>query len=104
MELIMNAENELERYQKAQKRVKEIKGFYRHLLVFSIVMMGMIFINVKYTPGHFWSIWVILSSGIPLIIHAIKVFKLIPFFSSNWEEKKIKQFIEEEESNKNKFE
>ena len=53
-------------------------------------MMGMIFINVKYTPGHFWSIWVILSSVIPLIIHAIKVFKLIPFFSSNWEEKKKK--------------
>lgn len=36
MELIMNEENELERYQKAQKRVKEIKGFYRHLLFFQL--------------------------------------------------------------------
>ena len=99
MELVMQTENEFERYQKAQNRVKEIKGFYRHLLIFSIVMIAMIYINLKYTPEVLWFVWVIIGSGIPLILHGLKVFNLLPFFNANWEEKKIKQFMKEEKSN-----
>ena len=99
----MQTENDFERYQKARKRVKEIKGFYRHLLIFSIVMIGIIYINLKYTPEVLWFIWVIIGSGIPLVLHGMKVFNLFPFFNTNWEEKKIKQFMEEEKSNNIKF-
>jgi len=104
MELVMKMDNELERYQKAQKRVKEIKGFYRHLLVFSIVMIVIIYINLKYTPEVLWFIWTLIGSAIPLIFHGMKVFHLFPFFDTNWEEKKMKQFMEEDKSNDNKFE
>ena len=100
----MKNERELERYIIAQKRVKEIKGFYRHLLISSIVVIVMIYINLKYTPENFWSIWVLIGCGIQILIHGVKVFNLFSLFRTSWEEKKIKQFMEEEKSNKNKFE
>jgi hypothetical protein len=34
----------------------------------------------------------------------MKVFNFFPFFNKEWEERKIKKFMEEEKSNKNKFE
>lgn len=100
----MKRDNELERYIKAQKRVKDIKGFYRHLLVFSIVMIALIYINLKYTPEVLWFIWTLIPSAIPLVFHGMKVFNVFPFLNTNWKEKKIKQFMEEEKSHKNKFE
>ena len=103
MELVMRRNDELDRYQKAQKKVKEIKGFYRHLLIFLIVMIALIYINLKYTPEILWFIWTGLGSGIPLLIHGFKVFDVFPFFSSDWEKKKMKQFMEEEKFNNNKF-
>jgi hypothetical protein len=103
MELVMETNNEQKRYEKAQKRVKEIKGFYRHLLVYSIVMIAIIYINLRYTPEVLWFIWTGLGSGIPLLFHGIKVFKGIPFFTSDWEEKKIKEFMEQEKINENKY-
>ena len=104
MEVIMERNNDLERYQKAQKRVQEIKSFYRHLLVSSIVMGALIYINLKFTPEVYWFLWVLLGTAIPIIFHGIKVFNVVPFFNKDWEEKKVKQFMEEEKSNKNKFE
>jgi amino acid permease len=100
MEIIMETNNDFERYQKAQKRVQEIKSFYRHLLISSIVMIGLIYINLKYTPEVLWFLWALLGTAIPIIIHGLKAFRLIPFFNPNWEEKKINQFMEEEKSNK----
>jgi hypothetical protein len=33
----------------------------------------------------------------------MSVYNLFPFFNKEWEEKKIKQFIEEEKRNANKY-
>lgn len=96
MELVMRMQDGLDNYQKAKKRVREIKGFYRHLLISSIVMIGLIYINLKYTPEVWWFLWVLFGTAIPIIIHGLKTFRLIPFFNPNWEEKKMKQFLEEE--------
>lgn len=104
MELIMASDTDYLRYQKALKRVAEIKSFYRHLFSSSIVMIGLIYINLKYTPEVLWFLWALLGTGIPIIIHAIKTFRWIPYFNENWEQKKIKQFMKEEKDNTTKFE
>jgi 2TM domain len=95
--------NEYERYQKAKKQVEEIKGFYVHLSSYIAVMIVLIFINLKYTPHYLWFFWSLLGWGIGLFIHAALVFKFLTFIGKDWEEKKIKQFMEEEKS-KNKYE
>lgn len=42
------------RYLKAQKRVKEIKGFYTHLAVYCFVTPVIIFVNLKFVPQFHW--------------------------------------------------
>lgn len=96
--------NELERYQRARKQVEEIKGFYSHLSSYIVVMGVLIFINLRYTPQYLWFLWTMFGWGIGLFFHAVKVFQWSPFFNSEWEARKIKQFMEEETRKRNKFE
>jgi 2TM domain len=104
MELVMeNSNSEYERYQKASKQVREIKGFYGHLTSYVIVLAILIYLNLKYTPEYLWFIWTMLGWGIGLLSHAIRVFNWFPFLNKEWEERKIKQFMEEDKNN-NKFE
>lgn len=103
MELIMENQ-EYENYKKAQKKVSDIKGFYGHLITYVLVNAVLIFINLRYSPQYLWFLWPMLSWGVGLLINGIIVFDAIPFLNKNWEERKIKQFIEEEKSKQNKYE
>ncbi len=99
----METNNDFERYQKAQKKVKEIKGFYGNLISYVLVMSVLIFINLRYSPKHLWFFYPMLGWGIGVFFQAMSVYNLFPFFNKEWEEKKIKQFIEEEKRNANKY-
>jgi len=99
----MEVNNDYERYQRARKQVEEIKGFYIHLTVYVLVMAGLIYINLRYSPQYLWFLWTMVSWGIGLLFHAMKVFSWFPFFNKDWEERKIKQYMEEEHK-RNKFE
>ena len=103
MELIMETNTDFERYQKAKKQVQEVKGFYSHLAGYIVVMIVIVYINLKYTPEILWFIWSMLGWGIGLFFHAMKVFNFFPFFNKDWENRKIKQFMEEEMSTKSKL-
>jgi uncharacterized membrane protein len=104
MEIIMeNNSEEYEKYQRAKKQVEEIKGFYSHLLSYILVIAVLIFINLKYTPQYLWFFWPMFGWGIGLFFHAIKAFNYFPFFNRDWEQRKIKQYMEEE-NKRNKFE
>ncbi len=95
---------EEERYLRAQKRVKKIKGFYWHLfwyLAVNIFLLAMIYKNLGtdesfFEYGHFTTpfFW-----GIGLFFHWLGVFGKNVVFSKDWEERKIKEFM-----NKDKFE
>lgn len=99
----METNNDFERYQKAQKKVKEIKGFYGNLISYVLVMSVLIFINLRYSPKHLWFFYPMLGWGIGVFFQAMSVYNLFPFFNKEWEEKKIKQFIEDEKRNANKY-
>lgn len=100
-----NSYFEEERYAKAQKRVKKIKGFYIHLfwyLVVNIFLLAMIYKNLDsnediFEWGHFTTpfFW-----GIGLLFHWVGVFGRNIVFSKDWEERKIKEFMDKD---KNKF-
>ncbi|WP_312389606.1 2TM domain-containing protein [Chryseobacterium sp.] len=82
-------------YEKAAKRVKEIKGFYGNLTSYSLVIPFLIVLNVITSPGHLWFFWPMLGWGIGLAAHGINTFGI----GKDWEEKKIKQLMEEERRN-----
>lgn len=94
-------------YNRAKKRVKDIKGFYVHLVVFitvNIFISGIIIIGLMksgaifteaisnfgvYSTPIFW--------GIGLFFHWFGVFgtKFLGF-GKDWEERKIKEYLEKE--------
>ncbi len=44
-----------------------------------------------------WFLWAAFGWGIGLAFKAVKVFGLNPFLSRDWEERKIREFMEEDE-------
>lgn len=94
------------RYNMAYKRVKRIKGFYVHLLVYILVNAFVLF-------SHFnrsrigeevfweWQTWnTVFFWGIGLIAHGLSVFGKNIFFGSDWEQKKIQEFMDKNKDNK----
>lgn len=93
----MENSEEIERYKRAQEQVKNLKGFYIHLVIFVLVMAMIIYINLKFTPEYYWFFYVLLGGGIGLLFHALGTFNKNNVFSKEWENRKIQEFIEEEE-------
>jgi uncharacterized integral membrane protein len=92
-------------YERALKRVKKIKGFYTHLLVYLVINLLIFIINMQnlktgesyfklenFFTAFFW--------GIGLAAHGLSTFGGEIFFGSDWEEKKIKELMEKEKSSK----
>jgi hypothetical protein len=93
------------RYQQALKRVKRIKGFYTHLLVY-VVINAMVLImqfTDKETSKDFWQ-WqtfgMAIFWGIGLGAHAMSVFIPTMLMGKEWEERKINQLMEKDKNNK----
>ncbi|ESU26256.1 hypothetical protein FLJC2902T_27360 [Flavobacterium limnosediminis JC2902] len=95
--------NERAQYERAQKRVKEIKGFYGNLTAYIVVNIFFVIINLLTSPEHLWFYWPMLGWGIGVVFHGLQVFNAMPFFGKDWEERKMKEFMEEEERRKNEF-
>jgi len=85
------------KYQEAQKRVKKMKSFYVHLIVFILVNT---YIVIKKTqnidPGESeWDAFKVpFFWGIGLLFHGLKAFDSIPFIGKDWEERKIKEMMD----------
>jgi hypothetical protein len=92
-----------DRYFQAKKRVHEIKGFYGHLTSFILVNIGFLALNLLTSPNELWFFWPTLGWGIGVVIHGMRAFNYTPFFNKEWEARKIKEFMEKERENKQKF-
>jgi transcriptional regulator with XRE-family HTH domain len=73
------------------EHVKDIKGFYSHLINYTVVVMGLFLINFLTSPGYYWAWWAALGWGIGLISHGISVFEVYSFFGADWEKKQIEK-------------
>jgi sugar phosphate permease len=95
---------EEERYYQAQKKVKDIKSFYQHLTVYVLCNPIVIVVNLMTSPGFLYFIFCLLGWGMVIVLHGLAVFNHLPFFSKDWEERKVKEFMEKEEEAKNTWE
>ena len=89
-----------ERYQRAQKQVNEIKSFYGNLVAYILANGFMLYINLRYSPEYLWFFWPLLGWGLGLLFHGMKAFNYTPFLGKDWEERKLKEFMEKEKQNK----
>ena len=85
-------------YVRARKHVEELKGFYYSLISYCVVIPFLIFIWFKFTPHTIQWFWFpIFGWGIGLCFQAYKVFVNNGVLGSNWEKRKIDEFMQEEE-------
>ncbi|GAA4321806.1 2TM domain-containing protein [Pontixanthobacter gangjinensis] len=88
-------------YKAAQKKVKDIKGFYVHLLIFIVINSAILVLSTRdtgfiqgltewsnYSTIFFW--------GIGLLAHWAGVFGPNIMFGKNWEEKKIRELMDKD--------
>lgn len=84
-------------YERAQKRVKELKSFYGNLISYCIVIPFLIILNLISSPRSIWFYWPMLGWGIGLVAHGMSVFAI----GKGWEEKKIREILEKQNNFKN---
>lgn len=82
--------------ERAIKRVKELKDFYVHLVIYLVVNTGLVLIDLVQGDGLQWAQWVIIGWGIGVVAHAVSVFLFEGGFFARWEARKVEQYTEEE--------
>jgi hypothetical protein len=92
---------EQKRLERARKKVESIKGFYKHFGVYILVNIFLIaskwftldpdeefFSFGTFATAFFW--------GIGVAFHAFGVFGTNMFLGNDWEERKIKEYMEKQ--------
>lgn len=96
--------NKENRYLKAKERVEELKKFYGNLTSYVLVISLLAGINYWTNDWRYmWFLWAAFGWGIGLFFHAINTFNLNPFFGRDWERRKIREFMDDED-HKNRWE
>lgn len=98
---IMNQQNNTDNaaYEKAAKRVEELKGFYGNLTSYCIFMPFLFFINWRTSPDYWWAFWPLLGWGIGVISHGIKTFGI----GQDWEDQQIRKIMQREQESEKKW-
>src|SRR5690606_27337619 len=99
-----NMEMERLRYERAHKRIKQLAGFYKHLVVYLLVNTFLILLKwFRLDEGEqflkFDTFSVAFFWGIGLAFHAFGVFFSQVFFGSDWEDRKVREIIEKQKQN-----
>lgn len=95
-----------EAYIRARKRVKELEGFYWHAAVYVVVNIFLIIV-IGVNSGSFWHFGTFATPvfwGIGLFFHYMSVFGKELFFGKNWEERKIREYMDKEKEEQRKYE
>jgi len=92
---------ENQKYFRAKERVATIRNFYGKILSSLVTILIVGAINYYLDEwSHPWFLWVVFGLCISLIFKALKIFNLNPFVSKGWEERKIQEFMKQEENQK----
>ncbi|WP_100612418.1 histidine kinase [Confluentibacter lentus] len=87
-------------YIRARNHVEELKNFYYSLISYVFVIPFLIYINYRTYWGFQWFWFPMLGWGLGLSIQAFRVYVSDKFLGSNWEKRKIEQFMRQEEDQK----
>ena len=85
-----------ERYRQARERVRELEGLYAHVAIFILVNLLLFVLNYLSSPGQWSFYWVTILWGIVRAWHVFSYLRAMQAFTSEWEEKKIREFMRED--------
>lgn len=108
-------QDSVNKYERATKRVKELKGFYNHIKIFVLVNLFLYGVRSGFfhrfladdfpiRPEYFdWIHINLLIWTVILLVHALITYRnKFPFYK-NWEARQLQKFIEEEEQQHKKY-
>ncbi|TJY36203.1 2TM domain-containing protein [Pontimicrobium aquaticum] len=93
-------------YLRAKKKLDKLVGFYWHLAVYVVINIFLIVLissNTEQGLWHFGTWATPLFWGIGLLFHFLGVFGPNFMFGKNWEEKKIKEFMDKDKEEYQRF-
>lgn len=84
------------KFLEAKKRVKRLKGFYIHAIVYFLVNLFIIAQSVQRgsTLTDIDNYWTAIFWGVGLLGHGISVFLPNIIMGSDWEERKIRELMD----------
>ncbi len=91
-----NKDFENNSYIKAVERVGKIKEFYQNLITYVVMMPFLVFINLRFSPQFHWFWFPMFGWGMGVLFHGLEAYNYSMFLGKNWEEKKIKELMNDE--------
>ena len=83
----MNKTPELAEEAKAIEQVRDLKGFYEHLVTYVCTIAIFLVFNLLTSPHNLWVIWLALGWGLGVAAHGISILECLYFLGPNWEKK-----------------
>lgn len=85
-------------YARAKERVERIKGFYGNLISYCVVIPVLMIVNLN-TSKFQWFWFPMFGWGMGVLFHGLETFG----YGKSWEDRKIKEILEKEANQKNKW-
>lgn len=96
MEHIQKVYVDNKKYLLAKKKIEDLKGFYGNLTAYLLVIPFLAWINYMTTTDFPWIVFPTVGWGLGVIFHGMEVFNYNPFLGKSWEEKKIREFMKDD--------
>ena len=93
---------ELEDEKRIRKRVRKIRDFYTHLVVYLIVNALLVVVWYFTSGGFPWFIFCLGPWGRGIFFHWYSVFVEDGLLGKNWEDRKVQEIMEKEKARKKK--
>jgi transcriptional regulator with XRE-family HTH domain len=77
--------------EKAILYVRDIKGFYTHLITYVAVVGSLFAFNLIRSPNKMWAVWPAIGWGIGVAIHALNVYEVFSLFGTGWEKRQVER-------------
>ena len=84
-------------YVRARKRLDNLKDFYGSLLAYLIIIPFLAFINYRTYWEVQWFWFAAFGWGIGLTFQAFEVYGKDRYFGKSWEDRKIREYMNEED-------
>lgn len=83
--------NVTEEEREALAYVRDIKGFYSHLVVYLVSVVAMVVAGLVFESGYPWYIWPALGWGMGVVAHGLAVFEVFFLFGADWERRQVEK-------------
>ena len=83
-------------YERARRKVRSLRGFYRHLAVYLVVNAGFVALHLLAPWGRPWFWFPMLGWGAGVLVHGLGVWGGSFWLGTEWEERKIAALLARE--------